>query len=201
LQSTTSERSRMPRMIGVLVSCLAVLGFVSMAGATPLVPKATALFAPDVLIQVDSKCKKVDGKLVGDCKKNGKKHRDDDDDDDDHHKKGKGKGKGKQDTGLSECTIQTPNSGGGCKTGFKRVCEKMKSGKQCCGCVADKSVPGGGNEPPKDTFCCTAVPSDGTPTATVCKVGQKEAFKAAHAAVTANGKTVGQMTCNKQGGQ
>ena len=28
----------------------------------------------------------------------------------------------------------------GCKGGFKRVCEKMKSGKKCCGCVAAKGT-------------------------------------------------------------
>ena len=39
---------------------------------------------------------------------------------------------------LSECTIQSPGGGGGCKGGFKYVCEKMKSGKKCCGCVPDK---------------------------------------------------------------
>jgi hypothetical protein len=41
---------------------------------------------------------------------------------------------------LTECTIQQPGGGGGCKTGFKRVCEKLKSGKKCCGCVPDKSA-------------------------------------------------------------
>jgi hypothetical protein len=33
--------------------------------------------------------------------------------------------------------------GGGCKGGFKWVCEKMKSGNKCCGCVATGQ--GGGN--------------------------------------------------------
>jgi hypothetical protein len=41
---------------------------------------------------------------------------------------------------LSECTIQSAGGGGGCKGGFKYVCEKMKSGKKCCGCVADKNA-------------------------------------------------------------
>ena len=43
------------------------------------------------------------------------------------------------DAGLSECTIIQPGGGGGCKTGLKWVCEKMKSGNKCCGCVPDKS--------------------------------------------------------------
>ena len=41
---------------------------------------------------------------------------------------------------LSECTIQSAGGAGGCKGGFKYVCEKMKSGKKCCGCVPDKSA-------------------------------------------------------------
>ena len=128
----------MPRIIVVLVTSLAVLGFVAMAEATPLSPQAPVLVAPDVLFPVDSK---------SDGKKSSKKHKnDDDDDDDDHRNKGKGKGKGKQeDSGLTECTIQTPNSGGGCKNG-KWTCEKMKSGKKCCGCVPNKTAPGGGAE-------------------------------------------------------
>ena len=40
---------------------------------------------------------------------------------------------------LSECTIVQPGGGGGCKTGLKWVCEKMKSGNKCCGCVPDKN--------------------------------------------------------------
>jgi hypothetical protein len=43
---------------------------------------------------------------------------------------------GDQTSGLTECTIQSSGGGGGCKTGFKYVCEKMKSGNKCCGCVA-----------------------------------------------------------------
>ena len=54
--------------------------------------------------------------------------------------KGKDKDKNKDRPELTECTIQQPGSGGGCKTGLKWVCEKMKSGKKCCGCVPDKSV-------------------------------------------------------------
>jgi len=49
-------------------------------------------------------------------------------------------GQSQNDSGLTECTIQEPGSGGGCKAGLKWVCEKMKSGNKCCGCVADKNV-------------------------------------------------------------
>ena len=147
----------MPRIVlAILVSAVTVLGFASMAPASALLPKAPSLQPPNVLLQVDSKCKRVDGKLVGDCKKSGKKHRDDDDDDDDDHQKGKGKGKGKQeDSGLTECTIQTPNSGGGCKNGTWK-CEKMKSGKKCCGCVPNKNAPGGGGAQPTCESQCAA---------------------------------------------
>jgi hypothetical protein len=47
-------------------------------------------------------------------------------------------GQSQNDSGLTDCTIVSPGGGGGCKTGFKYVCEKMKSGNKCCGCVADK---------------------------------------------------------------
>ena len=74
-----------------------------------------------------------------------KNKNDDDDDDNDHHGNDDHHNKKKKntndDTGLSECTIQGPSSGGGCKGGFKRVCEKLKSGKKCCGCVVDKNAP------------------------------------------------------------
>ena len=44
------------------------------------------------------------------------------------------------DSGLTECTIQSAGGGGGCKSGFNYKCEKMKSGKKCCGCVAAKGI-------------------------------------------------------------
>lgn len=45
-----------------------------------------------------------------------------------------------QDAGLTECTILGAGGGGGCKSGFNWKCEKLKSGKKCCGCVADKDA-------------------------------------------------------------
>ena len=89
-------------------------------------------------LQAGLKCGLVDGQLVCGNKKSSNKHQDDNDDDD--HDKGKKKKTGDDDaSGLTECTIQSSNSGGGCKSGFKYVCEKMKSNKKCCGCVPDKS--------------------------------------------------------------
>ena len=81
----------MPRTIGVIISSLAVLGFVSIAGAAPFAKNIAAeVAAQDLLIQVDFKCRKVDGKLVCGSTK-GNKNRDDDDEDDDQPKKSKDK--------------------------------------------------------------------------------------------------------------
>ncbi len=41
-------------------------------------------------------------------------------------------------SGLETCTIQSKKGGGGCTAPLKFVCETMKSGKKCCGCVMDK---------------------------------------------------------------
>ncbi|MGI8724132.1 MAG: hypothetical protein ACR2J1_01955 [Methyloceanibacter sp.] len=97
-------------------------------------------------MDVDFKCGLVNGKLVCGKKQGGHNKNDDDDDDDDD--RGKGKKKKDAQSELSECTIQEPGGGGGCKTGFKRVCEKMKSGKKCCGCVPDRDAA------PKDVAPC-----------------------------------------------
>jgi hypothetical protein len=56
----------------------------------------------------------------------------------DNKKKKHKDGQSQNSSGLTDCTIVSPGGGGGCKTGFKYVCEKMKSGNKCCGCVADK---------------------------------------------------------------
>lgn len=72
----------MSRTIGVLVAGLAVVGFVSMAAAAPLaIDIAVKISQRDLVVQVDFKCRKVDGKLVCGSTK-GNKNRDDDDDDD-----------------------------------------------------------------------------------------------------------------------
>jgi hypothetical protein len=81
----------MPRTIGVIICSLAILGFVSIAAASPFARNiAFDVAAHDLLIQVDFNCRKVDGKIVCGSKK-GNKNRDDDDDDDDKPKKSKDK--------------------------------------------------------------------------------------------------------------
>ena len=143
--------SRMRTMVKVIVaSILAIAWFCSPAFASsPFVASPKGI--SDDLLTVDFKCDMVNGKLVCGDKKGGNNKRDDDDDDDDDDHKSKKKTKGKQEeSGLSNCTIQEPGGGGGCKTGFKRVCEKMKSGKKCCGCVPEKNAPAETKtEPPK----------------------------------------------------
>jgi hypothetical protein len=54
----------------------------------------------------------------------------------DHHKK-KNKDNGAE---LTQCTIQSSNGGMGCVAPLKLVCQKMKNGKKCCGCVPDKNA-------------------------------------------------------------
>ncbi len=110
----------------------------------------TPSYSPGPL-QAGLRCGLVNGQLV--CgNKSGGKHQDDDDDDNDD--KGKKKKTNDDDSGLTECTIQGANSGGGCKGGFKYVCEKMKSGKKCCGCVVDKNAKSV-DQPQKSTWKCT----------------------------------------------
>jgi hypothetical protein len=58
-------------------------------------------------------------------------------------------GQSQNDSGLTECTVVQPGGGGGCKGGFKWVCEKMKSGNKCCGCVANKGSQAAGDDEPK----------------------------------------------------
>ena len=73
----------MLRMIGVLVSGLTVLGFVSWAAASPFATDIAAQVSPrDPVVKVDFKCRKVDGKLVCGSTKGGKNQSDAGDDDD-----------------------------------------------------------------------------------------------------------------------
>jgi hypothetical protein len=65
------------------------------------------------------------------------KNQKNDDDDDDHHHKNKNSD---DDSGLTDCTIQQSGGGGGCTAPLKYVCEKLKGGKKCCGCVVDKNA-------------------------------------------------------------
>ena len=110
----------MPRTIGVIISSLAVLGFVSIAGTAPFAKNIAAeVAAQDLLIQVDSKCRKVDGDLVCGNKK-GNKNRDDDDGDDDKPKKSK-------DKGIPKTCGKKVN----CEAGFVKL-EKPNKYGACC---------------------------------------------------------------------
>jgi hypothetical protein len=132
------------------------------AQASPLLaPDSSAFVSDGPIVQAGFKCDLVGGKLV--CgKAEGNKS---DDDDDDHH--GKHSKDKKTGSGLSECTIQQPGSGGGCKNG-KWVCEKLKSGKKCCGCVSDPNSkpdpkPAEAPNPAAERVCCTANHPSGDP--------------------------------------
>jgi hypothetical protein len=86
----------------------------------------------------------------------------------DHHKKNKDN----DSAALTECTIQS-SGGGGCKGGFKRVCQKLKNGDKCCGCVPDKNAKT--QQPPaktRKTSCDTIALIHGD-----TDVGAKEAAK------------------------
>ena len=154
-----------PHVLSVLAVAALVSFTMSSIEAAPHLQTPT--FSVPTL-QAGLKCGLVNGKLVcGDTKSSGK-HQDDDDedDDDDHHKGKKKKTNNDDDTGLENCTIQSSNSGGGCKSGFKYVCEKMKSNKKCCGCVRDKNAisdPG----PNPNYSCCDGFGADGK------KVGER----------------------------
>jgi hypothetical protein len=121
------------------------------AQAAPLPGQPSPAFS---LVVPAGFCGVINGKFVcGDKKAHHAKHGDDDDDDadDDHHQK-KGEGKHEDEPELTQCTIQEPGGGGGCTEGFKHVCEKMKNGKKCCGCVPKK---------PELTQCTIQSPSGG----------------------------------------
>ena len=78
-------------------------------------------------------------------------------------------GQGQNDSGLTNCTIVQPGGGGGCKAGLKWVCEKMKSGNKCCGCVADKNVkqaPAGQGGENHDNVLWGGLPADSVPAST-----------------------------------
>jgi hypothetical protein len=45
------------------------------------------------------------------------------------------------DNGLEQCTIVSKGGGMGCVAPQKLVCQKMKNGQKCCGCVGDKPTP------------------------------------------------------------
>ena len=53
--------------------------------------------------------------------------------------------------------------GGGCKAPLKYVCEKLKNGKKCCGCVGDKNAQTPQTPPPPEkkcgSYCSQVVPA------------------------------------------
>jgi hypothetical protein len=128
-----------------------VLGFLLIAEAGFALPRASSVERSPAVELVGFGCNFINGKLVcgksessGDADdEDNHKHMQDDEDDNHKHKKNA------KDTGdeLTECTIQQPGGGGGCTTGFKRVCQKLKSGKKCCGCVPDKNAQAPANVP------------------------------------------------------
>jgi hypothetical protein len=146
----------------------AIAGFavsvVLIAEAGVALPRASSVERTPAVERVGFGCNFVNGKLV--C---GKSESSDDADDEDNHKHMQGDEednhkhkKNAKDTGdeLTECTIQQGPGGGGCVKGFKRVCQKLKSGKKCCGCVPDKNAqaPAGeaGAAPKVVRICCDA---------------------------------------------
>jgi hypothetical protein len=68
----------------------------------------------------------------------------------DHHKK-----KNKDnDAQLEQCTI-VKSGGMGCVAPQKLVCQKMKNGQKCCGCVGEKAAKAQ-TPPPMDYYECQA---------------------------------------------
>ena len=70
----------------------------------------------------------------------------------DHHKNTN------QDSGaeLTQCTIVGPHDAFSC-SGQKRVCQKLKNGKKCCGCVGDENAKA--SQPDKPTTQGQAPPA------------------------------------------
>jgi len=147
------------QFVAGLIASAAVLLFCGDVRAAPLLDELSP--ALSLVVQVGFNCGLVDGKLVCGGKKSHTQGSDEADDsaNSDHHDK-KGKKDGSDKPELTECTIQESKGGGGCVTGFKHVCEKLKNGKKCCGCVPDKNAQA--TKPkPVQRICCTARGPDG----------------------------------------
>ena len=201
----------MPRMIFVLVSSLAVMGFVSMAAASPFTTHISAQVSPrDLVVQADFKCRKVDGKLVCGSTKDNKK-RDEDDDQDDKPKKSKDKvipktcGKNVNcDVGFVK--LPKPNKYGACceaREGLPPA--KQQEAEKCkfpgevgtppnCSCPAGTEFAGYKGCVVKRQICCKAVHAPTGGGATYC--GDSEADARASAAATkVNGEPPTSVTC------
>ena len=140
------------------------LSVVLIAEAGFALPRASSVERSPAVERVGFGCNFINGKLV--CGKSessddaddedNQKHMQDDEGDNHKHKKSAKD----TDSELTECTIQQGPGGGGCVKGFKHVCQKLKSGKKCCGCVPDKNAEapagGAGSAPVVVRVCCNA---------------------------------------------
>jgi hypothetical protein len=127
------------------------LSVVLIADAGFALPRASSVERSPAVERVGFGCNSINGKLV--CGKSessddaddedNQKHMQDDEGDNHKHKKNAKD----TDSELTECTIQQGPGGGGCVKGFKHVCQKLKSGKKCCGCVPDKNAQAPANAP------------------------------------------------------
>ncbi len=132
------------------------LAFLLIVEAAFALPRVSSVARAPAIELAGFGCNFENGKLIcgksdngGDADDDGdQKHMQGDDDDNHKHKKNS------EDAGdeLTECTIQQGPGGGGCTTGFKHVCQKMKSGKKCCGCVPDKNAQAPANAPETPKF-------------------------------------------------
>ena len=115
----------MLRIIGVLVSSLAVLSFVSMAAAAPVASAIAAQVSPrEVVVPVAFKCEMVEGKLVCGKTSGGKSSDDDDDDDNDDDDN---KPKKSEDKVIPKTCGKKVN----CEAGFVKL-EKPNKYGACC---------------------------------------------------------------------
>ena len=136
---------KLSHLMTVMLAGTVVL-FVSGAESSPHLQEPISSPLP---LQVHLNCGLVHGHVVCGNTTSSGKHQDHND-----HDHGKDKKKHTDDaSGLTQCTIQQPGGGGGCTGGFKRVCEKMKNGKKCCGCVPDRHAQAPTGEKIEDNPC------------------------------------------------
>jgi hypothetical protein len=140
------------------------LAFLLIVEAAFALPRVSSVARAPAIELAGFGCNFENGKLICGKSDNGDdadddgnhKHMQGDDDDNHKHKKN-AKDSGDE---LTDCTIQQGPGGGGCTKGFKHVCQKMKSGKKCCGCVPDKNAQapagGAGAAPTVVQVCCNA---------------------------------------------
>ncbi len=167
--------------IGFVVTMFAIclLADGATASVSPLLTAvAEFVVQPSAVLQARFGCNLVNGQLVCGDKSGGKA--DDDNDQSDKHGSNKGKKHKDKDEELTTCSIQPSSGGGGCVTGFKHVCEKMKNGKKCCGCVPDKNAHAPAQAPKVKQFCCSVAVSKGAATSDFCNADRAEAERQAN---------------------